>query len=166
MEVWEKEKLKCMEHDSARQVFPRYCEFSQISTSVSITYGNSGKSVFYFFYRVTRRKLKCGNKLLYQSVNSPYCSWWRMRWRIMAWTFPCFPHSYRNTAFSSQFQNVILYCNCMSTLPMQYIYLLHFIYFKFALHIFKWMSNMLEAKPKPYKPFFLEKVGVLPIRIV
>ena len=38
VEVWENEKLK-WEHESARQVFPRYFEFSQTSTSVS-THGN------------------------------------------------------------------------------------------------------------------------------
>ena len=100
--------------------------FSQTSTSVSITYGNTGKNVFDFFYKITRRKLKRGSSLLYQSVNSPYCSWWRMRWRIMAWTFPCFPYSYRNTAFNQskltfskcyfiiQFSKNVLvyYCKC------------------------------------------------------
>ena len=39
-----------------------------------ITYGNTGKKVFYFFYKITRRKLKRGDSLLYQSVNSPYRS--------------------------------------------------------------------------------------------
>ena len=29
-----------------------------------------GKHVFYFFYKITRRKLRLGNSLLYQSVNS------------------------------------------------------------------------------------------------
>ena len=53
------------------------------------------ENVFYFFYKITRRKLE--NSLLYQSVNSPYYSRWRMRWRIMARIFPCFPYSYRNT---------------------------------------------------------------------
>ena len=94
VEVWENEKLK-WEHEPAWQVFPRYFEFSQTFTSVSITYGNMG-NVFYFFYKITRGKLKRGNNLLYQSANSPY----RSRWRIMAWTFPCFPYSYRNTAFN------------------------------------------------------------------
>ena len=56
--------------------FKRNFEFSQTSTSVSITYGNTGENVFYFFYKITRRKLKRGNSLLYRSVNSPYCSWW------------------------------------------------------------------------------------------
>ena len=55
-----------------------------------------GKNVFYFSYKITRRKLNRGNSFLCQSVHSPYC--WR--WRIMAWTFPCFPYSLRNTAFS------------------------------------------------------------------
>ena len=36
-----------------------------------ITYGNTGKDDFYFFYKITRRKLKRGNSLLYQRVNSP-----------------------------------------------------------------------------------------------
>ena len=67
------------------------------------------KKVFYFVYKITRRKLKRGNSLLYQSVNSPYRSRWRMRWRIMAWTFPCFPYSYRNTAFS---QSILTFSKC------------------------------------------------------
>ena len=75
------------EHEPIERVFSRYFEFSQTFTSVSITYGITGKNVFYFFYKITRRKLKRWNSLLYQSVNSPYCLWWR----IMAWTFPCFP---------------------------------------------------------------------------
>ena len=46
-----------------------------------------GGSVFYFFYKITRRKLKRRNSLLfYQSANSPYCS----RWRIVAWYFHVF----------------------------------------------------------------------------
>ena len=56
----------------------RYFEFSQTSTSVSITYGNIN------VYKITRRKLKRGNSLLYRGGNSPYRSRWRMRWRIMA----------------------------------------------------------------------------------
>ena len=73
VEVWENEKLK-WEHEPVGRVFPRNFEFSQTSTSVSITYGNTGKNVFYFVYKITRRKLKRGNSLLYQRVNSPYCS--------------------------------------------------------------------------------------------
>ena len=38
------------------RVFPRNSEFSQTSTSVSVTYGNTGKNVFYFFYKITRGK--------------------------------------------------------------------------------------------------------------
>ena len=34
-----------------------------------------------------------------------------MRWRIMAWTFPCFPHSYRNTALS---QTKLTFSKCYS----------------------------------------------------
>ena len=41
---------------------------------------NMERNVFYFFHKITSIKLKRGNSL-YQSVNSPYCSWWRMRWR-------------------------------------------------------------------------------------
>ena len=94
VEVWENEKLQ-FEH----------FEFSQTFTSVSITYGNTEKNVFYFFYKITRRKLRRGNSFLYQSVNSPY----RSRWRIMGWTFPCFPYSYRNTAFS---QSKLAFSKC------------------------------------------------------
>ena len=57
----------------------------------------NGNTVFNIFYKITHRKLKRGNSLLYRIVNYPYCSWWRMRWRIMAWTYQ-----------SSRFQNVIL----------------------------------------------------------
>ena len=110
VEVWENEKLQ-WKHELVGRVFPRYFEFSQTFTSVSITYGNTEKNVFYFFYKITRRKLKRGNSLLYQSVNSPYCSRWRrMRWRIMAWTFSCFPYSYsRNAAFS---QSKLTFSKC------------------------------------------------------
>ena len=108
VDVWENEKLK-WEHEPIGRVFPRYFEFSQTFTSVSITYGSTLKKVFYFVYKITRRKLKRGNSLLYQSVNSPYHSRWRMRWRIMAWTFPCFPYSYRNTAFS---QSILAFSKC------------------------------------------------------
>ena len=41
-QVWENEKLK-WEHEPERRVFPRNFEFSQTSTSVYITYGNTGK---------------------------------------------------------------------------------------------------------------------------
>ena len=42
VEVWEDDKLK-WEYEPAvfPRVFPRYLEFSQTSTSVSITYGNT-----------------------------------------------------------------------------------------------------------------------------
>ena len=40
-------------------------------------------NVSYYFCKITRRKIKRRNSLLYQSVNSPYRSRWRMRWRIM-----------------------------------------------------------------------------------
>ena len=71
MEVLEDEKLK-WEHEPVERVFARYSEFSRTSTSVSITYGNTGKIVFYFFDKITHRnQVKCGNNL-YQSLNSPY----------------------------------------------------------------------------------------------
>ena len=57
------------------RVFPRYFEFSQTPTSVSITYGNTGGNVFYFFCKISRKKLKCGNSLLYQNLNSPRSNW-------------------------------------------------------------------------------------------
>ena len=84
MEVWQNEKLQ-WEHKPTGQVFPRYFEFSQTFMSVSILYGNIVKNVFYYFYKITCRKLKCGNSLLYQSGNSLYRSRWRLRWRIMVW---------------------------------------------------------------------------------
>ena len=72
----------------AGRVFPRYFVFSH---KCLYNIWEHWENVLYFFYEITRR-----NSLLYQSVNSPHCS----RWRIMAWTFPCFPYSYNNTAFS------------------------------------------------------------------
>ena len=53
-----------MGQEPVGRAFPRYLEFSQTSTRVSITYGNTGKNVFYFFYKMTRRKIKRGNNLL------------------------------------------------------------------------------------------------------
>ena len=97
------------EHEPVEWVFTRNFEFSQTSTSVSIMYGNMGIFFFYFFYKITRRKLKRRNSLRYRSVNSPYCLWWCMPWRIIAWTFPCFPCSYRNTAFS---QSKLTFSKC------------------------------------------------------
>ena len=112
VEVWENEKLK-WEYELIRRMFPRNFDFFQTSTSVSITYGNTGGGergkCFCFSYKITRRRLKRGNSLLYRSVNSPYCSWWRMRWRIMAWTFLCFTYSYRNTAFN---QSKLTFSKC------------------------------------------------------
>ena len=52
--------------------------------------GTRGGNIFYFFYKITRRNPKRGNSLLYQSVNSPYHSRWRMRWRIIAWLLHVF----------------------------------------------------------------------------
>ena len=49
----------------AGRVFSRYFEFSQTFTSVSITYGTRKQKVFYFFYKLTRRKLKRGNCILF-----------------------------------------------------------------------------------------------------
>ena len=60
--------------------------------------------VFYFFCKITRRKLKRWNSLLYRSVNSPYCSWWREPFHVF--------HTVIETRLSanrgSRFQNVIL----------------------------------------------------------
>ena len=86
MEVWENERLQ-WEHEPTGRVFPCYFEFSQTFTRASITYGNKGGNVSYFFYEITHRKLKRGNSLLYQGVNSPYRSRCRMRWRII-WREP------------------------------------------------------------------------------
>ena len=93
VEVWENGKLK----------FPRNFEFFQTSTCVSITYGNTGENIFYFIYKITRRKLKRGNSLLYRSVNSPpYCSWWREPFHVF--------HRLKGTRLltnqSSRFQNL------------------------------------------------------------
>ena len=56
-------------------------------TGVSITYGSTGGNAFYFFYKITRKNLR-GNSLLYQSVNSPYRSWWRMCDGVSEWREP------------------------------------------------------------------------------
>ena len=92
----------------------------------NITVWEHGGNVFYFFYKITRRKLKRGNSLLYQSVNSPY----RSRWRIMAWTFPCFPYSYRNTAFN---QSKLTFSKCYfiitDTATQLSIYMLFYLLF-------------------------------------
>ena len=83
VEVWENEKLQWEYERSSGRVFqPRCFEFSH---------------VFYFFYKIIRRKLKRGNSLLCQSVNSLSLF---MLGYAMAWTFPCFPYSYRNATFS------------------------------------------------------------------
>ena len=52
--------------------------------------------------RTTCCKLSTGmnNSLLYQSVNSPYGSWWRIRWRIMSFC--------QSKTQNSHFQDVIL----------------------------------------------------------
>ena len=121
VEVWENEKLK-LEH--VGRVFPRNFEFSRTSTSVSITYGITGKTVFYFFHKITRRKLKRGNSLLYRSVNCLYRSRSRMRWRIMSWTFPCFPYSYRNTAFN---QSKLTFSKCYFIIKIIIIKTYHMI---------------------------------------
>ena len=55
MEVLENEKLK-WERELVGQVFPRYFEFFKTFTNVSVTYGNTLKDVFYFFYKITCRK--------------------------------------------------------------------------------------------------------------
>ena len=51
----------------------------ELPTSVSITYGNTGINVFYFFYKITRSILKRGSSFLHESGNSLHCSRWRMR---------------------------------------------------------------------------------------
>ena len=52
-----------LEWKPAGRVFSR--TFSQTFTSVSITYGTRKENVFYFFYKLTRRKLKRGNCILF-----------------------------------------------------------------------------------------------------
>ena len=73
VEVWKNELL-------VERVFPRNFESSQTSTCFHDVWEE--KNVFYFFYQITLRKLKRANSVFYQSVNSPYRSRWRMRWRI------------------------------------------------------------------------------------
>ena len=97
------------EHEPAQRVFPRYFACLQTSTSVSITYRNTGGNVFYIFYKITRRKLKRGNKpSLSNCVNSPYCSWWRMRWRRPFYDSNAIIEIL-NTAFS---QSNLAFCKC------------------------------------------------------
>ena len=60
MEVWDNEKLK-WEHKPTGRVFPCHFNFSQTFT---ITYGNTGKNEFYFFYKITQRKLERGKNIL------------------------------------------------------------------------------------------------------
>ena len=81
---------------------PRNFEFSQTCMSFLYRMGTRGKNVLYFVYKITRTKLlKRGNRpSLSKRKFSILSSWWRMRWRIMAWTFLCFPYSYRNMAFN------------------------------------------------------------------
>ena len=70
MEVWENEKLQ-REHEPIGRMFSHNFGLSQTFMSVPITYRNTGKYVFYFFYEIARRKLKRRNILFCQSVNSP-----------------------------------------------------------------------------------------------
>ena len=101
VEVWENEKLK-WEHESRTASASTLFRVLQNFDECLYNAWEHGENVFYFFYKVTSRKLKRGNSILYHSVNSPYCSWWRMQWRIIAWT--------RLLVYqSSHFQNVILW---------------------------------------------------------
>ena len=60
---------------------------------------HQGENVFHFVYKITRRKLRCGNSLLCQSVNSPY-------WRE---SFHVFHKLYINMAFS---QSKLTFSKC------------------------------------------------------
>ena len=105
MEVWENEKLKWEHEPRSANVSTQFRVFPNFHECFYNVW-NMGKNVFYFFYKITRRKLKRGNSLLYQSVNSPYCSWWRMRWRDLSmFSIP----SYGNMAFS-QWKLPLLKC--------------------------------------------------------
>ena len=79
MEVWVNEKLK-WEHEPVGQ-FPVLPNFHDCFYNV---WEHGNKCLLFLLYNNPYRKLKRGNSLLYHSVNSPYCSWWR----IMAWIFP------------------------------------------------------------------------------
>ena len=46
-------------------------------------------TLFHFFYKITRRKLRCRNSFLYQSVNSPFRSRRRMGWRTIIIVYCC-----------------------------------------------------------------------------
>ena len=67
----------------------------KLPRAVSITW-ELGNFVFYFFYKITLRKLKRGNSLLYRSLNYPCNSMFMMTYAMASngvkWTFPCFPH--------------------------------------------------------------------------
>ena len=60
VEVWENEREFEVGTRARMASFPRYFGFFQTFTSVPMQYNvwEHGKSVFYFFYKITRRKLK------------------------------------------------------------------------------------------------------------
>ena len=74
--------------------------------------GTRGNFFFYFVYKITRRKQKRGNSLLYRSVNSPYCSWlpyaMAYKWREPFHVFHTVIETQLLANQSSRFQNVIL----------------------------------------------------------
>ena len=84
--------------------------------------------------------------VLYQSVNPPYCSWWRMRRRIMAWTFPMFAYSYRNTA-SSQSKLTLLKCYFIKN-AHKFVCSVNstIIYLSSFFPIFRWLLTALQKR--------------------
>ena len=114
VEVSENEQLKCtgrrVRRASVSTQFRVLPNFHECFYNVWGTLEMFSISV----YKITCRKLKRGNSLLYRSVNSPF--WWR----IMAWTFPCFSYSYRNMAFN---QSKLAFSKCYFINIWQYAYL-------------------------------------------
>ena len=106
VEVWKNEKLQWEHIEACRASVSTL--FRVLPNFLKCFYNvcEHRKNIFYFFYKITRRKLKHRNSRLYRSVNSLYCSRWRIWWHIMVWTFP---YSYRNTAFS---QSKLTFSKC------------------------------------------------------
>ena len=68
-----------------------------------------GGNVFYFFYKITRRKLKRENSFLYQSINAPIPFMMAYAMTYNGVIFPWFPPSYSNTTFS---QSKLTFLKC------------------------------------------------------
>ena len=116
---------------------PRYFKFSQTPTSVS-----AGKYIYiYIFYKITRRKLKCGNApfLSKRKFFIPFMMTCAVAYHGV--NFPCFLYSFSKNL-------LVYYCKCCNLIGYATRYL--------------FVNRYRVAASNTTRPSFSQKIMIIP----